>query len=91
MNDVATKKQDYDYVHPNHYGGKDNPYEYFKVADAWGWDKDSYVFTCGKYLMRAGKKPGDSALQDYLKAMEYLQKKITRMLEGAYNNERVEN
>lgn len=78
----ALVNQGYNFVdHPDHYGGKDNPYEYFKVAEAWGLDKDAYVFTAGKYLMRAGNKPGDSALQDYEKAIVYLKRKVKRMKE----------
>ena len=41
-------------IHPQHYGGKDNPYEAIKVIEAWG-----VSFNLGntlKYISRAGKK-----------------------------------
>lgn len=60
--------------HPAHYGGKDNPYEAIKVIDAWG-----VCFCIGntlKYLSRAGKKGGQSELQDLKKAAWYLAHKI---------------
>jgi hypothetical protein len=66
--------------HPPHYGGKDNPYEVFKVAEAWGFDKDAYLFNVLKYIARAGKK-GD-ALEDHKKARVYLDRKIS-LMEGA--------
>lgn len=64
----------YDYIkekvdHPQHYGGKDNPYEAIKVIDAWGLD-----FALGnavKYISRAGKKT-DSPLEDLEKAKWYI-------------------
>lgn len=56
--------------HPAHYGGKDDPYEAIKVIEAWG------ATFCGgnalKYICRAGKKPGASALEDLKKAKWYL-------------------
>jgi hypothetical protein len=55
--------------HPQHYGGKDNPYEAIKVIDAWGLD-----FALGnavKYISRAGKKT-DSPLEDLEKAKWYI-------------------
>ena len=41
---------------PTHYGGADNPYEVIKVCEAWGLDKDAYLFNVVKYVARAGKK-----------------------------------
>lgn len=58
--------------HPQHYGGKDNPYEAIKVINAWGLG-----FNLGnavKYIARAGKK-GD-ALTDLRKAAWYLRYQI---------------
>lgn len=78
---------DYEYVnHPNHYGGKGNPYECIKVLQAWGADKDFYVGTALRYLCRAGQKPDNSELQDIKKAVAYLQMKVD-LMEG---NENVE-
>lgn len=62
--------------HPNHYGGKDNPYEVIKVCEAWGLDKDAYLFNVVKYVARAGKKDPNKELEDLRKAVFYLGKKI---------------
>jgi hypothetical protein len=59
-------------IHPQHYGGKDNPYEAIKVIEAWGVD-----FNLGntlKYISRAGKK--DNIIQDLEKALFYLDREI---------------
>lgn len=64
---------------PAHYGGAQNPYEAIKVIRAWGLG-----FAIGnalKYLCRAGKKPGESALDDLRKARWYLDNEIAA-LEG---------
>lgn len=58
--------------HPNHYGGKDNPYEAIKVIENWKLN-----FTLGnaiKYLARADHK--NNKLQDLEKAKWYIQKEI---------------
>ena len=62
--------------HPNHYGGEDNPYEVVKVAEAWGLDKDAYVFNVLKYITRSGKKDGNPPVQDLEKAVWYLNRRI---------------
>lgn len=60
--------------HPAHYGGKDNPYEAIVVIEAWG------ASFCGgnalKYICRAGKKKGESALDDLKKAKWYLERAV---------------
>jgi hypothetical protein len=61
--------------HPAHYGG-DTTYEVIKVAEAWGFDKDAYLFAVLKYIGRPGK--GDY-LTDLRKALFYLKRKIARM------------
>lgn len=64
--------------HPQHYGGKDNPYEAIKVIEAWGLG-----FCLGntlKYISRAGKK--GSVVEDLEKARWYLDRAISR-LKGA--------
>lgn len=58
--------------HPSHYGGKDDPYETIKVIDAWGLDKSFCLGNVIKYISRAGKKDGNSLLQDLMKAQFYL-------------------
>jgi hypothetical protein len=65
--------------HPEHYGGKENIYEVVKVCEAWGLDKDAYIFNVVKYVARAGKKDTDKELQDMKKALWYLTRKIERL------------
>lgn len=62
--------------HPPHYGGADNPYEVVKVAEAWGFDEDAYLFNVLKYIGRPDK--GDY-YEDLKKARWYLDRKIARM------------
>lgn len=68
--------------HPAHYGGEDDPYEVIKVAEAWGLDKDAYLFNTLKYIARAGKKNADTLLEDLKKGDFYLDRRIAQ-LEGA--------
>lgn len=63
--------------HPSHYGGGDNPYEVIKVAEAWGLDKDAYLFNVIKYVGRSGKK--DDELEDLEKGAFYLARKIANL------------
>jgi Protein of unknwon function (DUF3310) len=70
--------------HPEHYGGADNQYEVIKVAEAWGMDKDAYLFNVVKYVARAGKKDPAKELEDLKKAAFYLYRKI-KNLEGNGN------
>lgn len=65
--------------HPNHYGGKDNVYETIKVCEAWGLDKDAYLFNVVKYIARAGKKDSKKEFEDLKKAKFYLDRKISNM------------
>ena len=64
---------------PVHYGGVDNVYEVVKVCEAWGLDKDAYLFNVVKYIGRAGKKDSDKELQDLKKALWYLNRKIQNL------------
>ena len=64
---------------PQHYGGVDNPYEVIKVCEAWGLDKDAYLFNVVKYVARAGKKDPKKELEDLKKAVFYLQRKISNL------------
>ena len=59
--------------HPEHYGGKDNPYEAIKVIEAWGLD--FHLGNIVKYISRAGKKHTD-ILEDMKKAQWYLDRWI---------------
>ena len=62
--------------HPDHYGGEDNVYEVVKVAEAWGIDRDAYLFNVLKYIGRSGKKDDNPPLQDLKKALWYLNRRI---------------
>lgn len=81
----AIVNQAYEYVnHPCHYGnGENDPYECFKVAEAYGWDKNAYRFTAFRYMVRAGKKPDNPIIQDLEKAVVYLQREIKMLKESA--------
>ena len=48
--------------HPQHYGGKNNPYEAIKVIEA--WDLGFNLGNTVKYISRAGKKGTDKEIQD---------------------------
>lgn len=63
--------------HPDHYGGKDNPYEVIKVLHEWELDKDTYLWNAVKYIARCGKKDGNPPIQELKKARYYLDYKIT--------------
>jgi hypothetical protein len=65
--------------HPEHYGGKENIYEVVKVCEAWGLDKDAYIFNVVKYVARAGKKDSSKEIEDLKKAMFYLNRRIERL------------
>jgi hypothetical protein len=61
---------------PDYYGGKDNPYEVFRVLEEWGLDKDFYLGSVIKYVARAGKKNISPKKEDLQKALVYLQRRI---------------
>ncbi|UYM26629.1 hypothetical protein SEA_BAUER_80 [Arthrobacter phage Bauer] len=65
--------------HPPHYGGEDDPYEAIKVIEAWGLG--FHLGNTVKYIARAGKKSGQSLLQDLRKARWYIDRLIKK-LEG---------
>ena len=64
---------------PQHYGGKDNPYEVIKVCEAWELDQDAYLFNVVKYVARAGKKDKTKEIEDLKKAAFYLDRKIKNL------------
>ena len=67
--------------HPQHYGG-DTVYEYFKVAEAWGWHKRAYLWNAGKYMKRTGEKDKSKEIEDLEKAIVYLNKEIELLRNG---------
>ena len=58
--------------HPNHYGGKDNPYEAIKVIE--NWKLNFNLGNAIKYLARADHK--NNKLQDLEKAKWCIQREI---------------
>ena len=62
------------------YGGADDPYEAIKVIEAWrlGFHLGNSV----KYISRAGKKSGQSLLQDLKKARWYIDRLIQKLEKG---------
>ena len=74
-----SKKQMYEKIdHPNHYQAKDM--ETIDVIEAYNLN-----FSLGsaiKYILRAGKKPGESSTEDLNKAIWYLQREVERHKEG---------
>ena len=75
--------------HPSHYGGKDDPYETIKVIDAWGLDKSFCLGNVIKYISRAGKKDGNSLLQDLMKAQFYLNYEVEKQRKYDDNSEQI--
>lgn len=61
--------------HPNHYGGKDNPYETIKVIE--NWKLNFNLGNAIKYLARADHK--NNKLQDLEKAKWYIQREINNL------------
>jgi len=77
---MATKPTSKEAVkNPSYYGGVDNTYEVIKVCEAWGLDKDAYLFNVAKYIARAGKKDPQKELEDLKKAAFYLNRKIENL------------
>lgn len=75
--------------HPNHYGGKNNPYEAIKIIEAYGW-MGPHRTTALKYVLRAGEKltePNethtDAEIRDLQKAVWYLQRRIAQLHQNA--------
>lgn len=62
--------------HPDHYGGKDNPYEAIKVIEA--WDLGFCLGNALKYICRIGKK-NQSPVEDLKKARWYIDMEINRI------------
>lgn len=59
---------------PDYYGGREDPYEVFKVVRAWG--SSFFIGTALKYLRRAGKKDPAKRIEDLEKAQEYIRGEI---------------
>lgn len=61
--------------HPKHYSSKSGR-DVIDWCEDFGLMQNAYVFNIFKYLSRAGKKSGNSELQDALKAKVYLDRYI---------------
>ena len=59
--------------HPNHYGGKNNPYESINIIEH--WNLNFHLGNVIKYISRAGKKTKNE-LEDLKKAQWYLDRYI---------------
>jgi len=77
--------------HPDHYGGKDNPYEAIKIIEAMNFN--FHLGNVYKYISRAGKKSDElnqssqlSLVKDLKKAKWYLDRYIL-LLEESLNLE----
>lgn len=70
-------RHDAAYNHPDHYGGKENPYEVIKVIEAWKLD-----FCLGngvKYISRAAKKDPTKEIEDLEKSIWYIRRRIEQL------------
>lgn len=75
---------DYERVeHPSHYNT--GSIEVWDAIEDWGLD--FFLGNVIKYTARAGKKRGESAVEDLLKATEYLKKKIELIKASGKSNE----
>ena len=61
-----------DPINPNYYN--DSKITPFDVID--DWKLDFYLGSAMKYIKRAGKKDGNSRMQDLLKIKRYIEKEI---------------
>jgi hypothetical protein len=72
-------------VRPDHYGSKSGQ-DVIDVAEDFGIIDNAYKFNMLKYLLRGGKKAGNSELQDMIKIRVYNDRYIEK-LEGKTSNE----
>lgn len=77
---MLSKQEPANAIRPQHYGGAGNPYEVYKVLEAWGLDRDFYLGNTVKYIARCGKK--DAPLQELQKAVWYLNRRIETLIEA---------
>ena len=65
-------------VRPAHYGSKSGQ-DVIDVAEDFGIVDNAYKFNMLKYLLRGGKKAGNSELQDMTKIKVYLERYIEKL------------
>lgn len=68
-------------VRPKHYGSKSGQ-DVIDVAEDFGIVDNAYKFNMLKYLLRGGKKAGNSELQDMTKIKVYLERYIEKLSRG---------
>lgn len=68
-------------VRPAHYGSKSGQ-DVIDVAEDFGIVDNAYKFNMLKYLLRGGKKAGNSELQDMTKIKVYLERYIEKLSRG---------
>jgi len=68
-------------VRPAHYGSKSGQ-DVIDVAEDFGIVDNAYKFNMLKYLLRGGKKAGNSELQDMTKIKVYLERYIEKLERG---------
>lgn len=61
--------------HPKHYIGKSG-LEVNDIIEDFGLGKGFRLGSAIKYILRAGKKPGESSIKDIKKAIMFLQEEI---------------
>jgi hypothetical protein len=83
-NDVKTELEK-NTVRPEHYESKSGQ-DVIDVAEDFGIIDNAYKFNMLKYLLRGGKKAGNSELQDMIKIRVYNDRYIEK-LEGKTSNE----
>lgn len=62
--------------HPDHYGGRENPYEAIKIIEA--YDLNFSLGNVIKYVLRAGKKSFNTT-EDLKKAKWYIERHINNL------------
>lgn len=65
-----------DKVHPSHYRGFSNGASPWDIAERLNYNRGTALV----YIARAGRKPGESALDDLMKARRYLDREIDRII-----------
>lgn len=67
-------------LHPRHYHA--GMMEHVDFAEDQGWGPGYHLGNCTKYLVRAGRKPGASALKDLQKGRWFLDRWIRYLQRG---------
>lgn len=76
-NDIKTELEK-NTVRPAHYGSKSGQ-DVIDVAEDFGIIDNAYKFNMLKYLLRGGKKAGNSELQDMIKIRVYNDRYIEKL------------